>query len=1498
VSAYGSVSTGYDPGYLLRESSKGAEGYYLSAVAEIGEPPGVWTGRACAALGLAAGAEVEPAVMEAMYGRLLDPRDPRFADAGVPDEGKSRLGSAPRQYKSAEARLAELLDREPDADPERIAQLEIQARKETRSAVMFFDFTFSVDKSTSVLHASLQAAAARAERAGDADAAAGFLRQARIVEEAIRAGSAAAVGYLQDEAGYSRAGYHGGIPKDDHGRPLARHATGRFVDAHDWVVASFLQHTSRDGDPQLHVHNAILNRAECADGPWRTIDSRGLHKARAAASAIGGRVMDEMIARELAAAYEQRPDGRGRELAGVPQQVKDMFSSRRAAITEGVAELAAAYEARHGRAPSARALFSMAQYVTLAGRRSKPKRAHAQTREEMLDGWAAQMGAAELGALDAIPARVAGTQDPGAAGIDELAGEEVDRVLAAAVGDVQARHAVWSRSQLLAAIDAQLPGWLGGLDAAAVRYVLDDLTSRALAGYGVVSLEAPDLVPVPAALTRADGRSVYTPHDRGLFSTRPHLDAEEQLMAAAGQTAGPAADPARVAAALGADPDALAALPGRVPPAAAAMIPAAEDEAAPGREFAGGLRADQAAAVFGIMTSGRPVDILIGPAGSGKSRTMGTLAGMWREHAGGNVIGVATAENAAQVLAAEGIGRACNITRFLAAAARRTMLSTGDLLIVDEAAMVPTADLTALHAIAAAAGAKLLLTGDPAQMPSVGAGGALGMLAREHGYHQLTQVQRMTEPWEREASLKLRDGDAAVLADYDRHGRLTQGTAEEMGEAAYRGWLADHLQGLDSLLIAATNEQAADLSARARAELAALGQVEDQGQILLSDGNAAGVGDLVQARRNDRAILDRDGRWAANRDVWRIEGYETDPLSERPQQVIVRRDLGRDQAGERRWSGPFAVPADYLRGAAVLGYAGTAHSAQGRTVDTAHAVVTEALTRALVYVAMTRGRTANYAYVVTDPAAGRAPDPGRELGDETAGQQRSTDLRPGTRPAPALETPGRETPEQVRDTARARAAEPGPDGAGAPWAPEADRLSVLAAALEREPDDPTALDARRDEAERAGHMAHLGAIWADLAAEESGRRYDAILRRLLTADQYRRLQAEDARATLHRQVRNAELAGIPPARLLARAVALRPLDDDPHRGPAGDIARVLHYRIDQEIAGDPAPRPATFTERTPTAADPDVGEYLRRLGAALDARTAELGRRAALRPPRWALGRLGPVPAGPGDRAEWSRRAGVVQAYREQYGHADPARPIGREPAAPEARAAWHAAAAALGTDPARLSLAAATDGELHARRARYERELAWAPPHVGDRLRATALARREHQAEAVIARARANTADPGARAAAEARARAHEQQAALLARRQGLLEQIDAERARWHNETEQARDDAFRATAELRRRHPDAGPLSYRDPRHRDDPASEAARPPGPPGGPAPRPPDGPPGPAPGGRPEPTPAELAARSFPPGPPRPRRPGPPRPGRQPARRPPEPPGRDDPSPSL
>ena len=138
-------------------------------------------------------------------------------------------------------------------------------------------------------------------------------------------------------------------------------------------------------------------------------------------------------------------------------------------------------------------------------------------------------------------------------------------------------------------------------------------------------------------------------------------------------------------------------------------------------------------------------------------------------------------------------------------------------------------------------------------------------------------------------------------------------------------------------------------------------------------------------------------------------------------------------------------------------------------------------------------------------------------------------------------------------------------------------------------------------------------------------------------------------------------------------------------------------------------------------------------------------------------------------------------------------------------RADWQAARAALGIPHGRAEVTVASTGELWARRARYERELAWAPPHVVDDLRATATARREHATQASLIRARARAAQPGQRAGQLALAEAHQQLADSLDLREATLSCIDAQRARWHAATGQARASAREATEELRRRLPDA---------------------------------------------------------------------------------------------
>ncbi len=94
------ISSGYDPLYLTRAVATGRENYYLSAVAEHGEPPGIWTGLGCPELGLPIGSEVDNKIMEALYGGFMDPRDPG---------GETTLGRAPSEFTGNDDKVAALI---------------------------------------------------------------------------------------------------------------------------------------------------------------------------------------------------------------------------------------------------------------------------------------------------------------------------------------------------------------------------------------------------------------------------------------------------------------------------------------------------------------------------------------------------------------------------------------------------------------------------------------------------------------------------------------------------------------------------------------------------------------------------------------------------------------------------------------------------------------------------------------------------------------------------------------------------------------------------------------------------------------------------------------------------------------------------------------------------------------------------------------------------------------------------------------------------------------------------------------------------------------------------------------------------------------------------------------------------------------------------------------------------------------------------------------------
>jgi len=273
--------------------------------------------------------------------------------------------------------------------------------------------------------------------------------------------------------------------------------------------------------------------------------------------------------------------------------------------------------------------------------------------------------------------------------------------------------------------------------------------------------------------------------------------------------------------------------------------------------------------------------------------------------------------------------------------------------------MAGTFDLDTLTTQARQVGAKVLLVGDWGQLSPVMAGGAFSLLVNDRDdAPELLDVRRFAHEWERRASLGLRNGLVGVVDAYDDHGRIIGGGREAMLGALYAAWRADIAAGRRSLMIAGDNETVRDLNARARAGRVVTGAVQDGG-VELCDGTPAGIGDLVVTRHNDRTLATGDG-WVKNGDTWTVVAVDA-----RGGLTVARSGRG----------GSTTLPPEYVRHHVQLGYATTAHRAQGQTVDTAHAFICAATAREPLYVMATRGREANRLYVDTagdvDPEAAR-----------------------------------------------------------------------------------------------------------------------------------------------------------------------------------------------------------------------------------------------------------------------------------------------------------------------------------------------------------------------------------------------------------------------------------------------------------------------------------------------------------------------------------------------
>ncbi len=1331
------LSKGYDLDYIWKQIDpspiKDAAGYYIQASETGGEPPGRWWGPGAKALDLEPGHVVEREPYDLLFGE-------RKAPDGTP------LGRPPNNGRKAADIYEKLLAAEPHATTERKHELRLEATRQARQSPLFFDLTLSLSKSISIFHASIGENARLARLAGDHQGDEYWSGLLTEVDDMIWQAVHAGFGYFQKEAGYTRTG--------SHSRRVNGRETGQWHEA-ELVVAHWLQHTSRDGDMQLHVHSQIAHIARTAtDGKWRAPDSLGYNEHIGAVAAIVAQHLEEALTARFGLEWAPRDDGHGFEIKGITGQMMRLFSSRRESITADVRARAARFEQEYGRAPSQRELARLAQASNFATRRSKDggydsAQAHA--------GWADKL-ARTLGVpLASVAPSVwhAGkgqTIIPNGPG-PTLDDQELTRAVQKAVALAQQEKSAFTRADVIKYLGRVLPR--SGRDPDAAAALLEDLADRALRSEfePVVCLEAPELADLPASLLRADGRCVYQRHGGVRYACRAQLSMEERMLAQASAGDAPQLTRAEAAQALGAETERLER--------------ALQDGHAQDRRTGTGLREDQAAAAFSVLTDARRVSVINAPAGSGKTRVLAEIGRAWAAAGLGRVIGITPSQSARNTLAT-GVPECYNSAQFLGhlpdkrGARGHIPVGPAALLLVDEASMLSGPDLADLIRIAEANGAKVILAGDTAQLQAVQNGGGMSLLAGKLGYVQLAEPVRFRAGWERDATLRLRAGDVTVLTEYDQHARIRGGDPEQMMDAAAAAYVALTMDGTDTLLMAADHSLRRELSRRIRDDLIRLGAVQPGPGVRIADGAPASPGDLIICPRNHHGVeAGEPGRSLANGDLLRIEAVTPDGL-------LVRRALDPDPAtGQRRWTDQRFLFADFTD--AELGYAVTDHVAQGRTVHTGLAVISGTEDRQHVYVALTRGTDTNVAYVFTQPP-------------------KLADLTPGPRPAPELARYDRIT------------AEP----AGVPGVPAGTRtgepLAVLANVLEQDGEQLSATQTRQRALADADHLAMLHAIWAAETTPAREQRYRELLAETLPSG-YRQEPGHQAK-WLWRTLRAAELAGLDAGQALADAVAERDLTG------ARDVPSVTDARL-RSRTGSLVPRPAgPWSAQVPRIADPECRAYAAQIAVLMDERKERIGQHAADHSLPWAVNALGSVPTDPADRLVWQRRAASIGAWRELSGHDDPADPIGPEPIGgdPDIRAAWHEALAALGPVDG-PDVRGMTDGMLLHLRDTYPIETAWAPQWVGDELRQVRAGGQEARLAAIRARAEAEAAQRrGERDEASRQqvlAASYQAMHDAYRERETVFAAVMADRAHWDRDTRYQRHQAVAADAELRRRHP-----------------------------------------------------------------------------------------------
>jgi Ti-type conjugative transfer relaxase TraA len=348
------------------------------------------------------------------------------------------------------------------------------------------------------------------------------------------------------------------------------------------------------------------------------------------------------------------------------------------------------------------------------------------------------------------------------------------------------------------------------------------------------------------------------------------------------------------------------------------------------------LSGEQAEALVHV-TDGRGLGVVVGYAGTGKSAMLGVAREAW-EAAGYEVRGVALSGIAAENLES-GSGIASRTIASLEHGWKngRDLLTSRDVLVIDEAGMVGTRQLERVLSHAAEAGAKVVLVGDPQQLQAIEAGAAFRSIHERHGGVEISEVRRQREDWQRDATRDLATGRTGMaLHAYRSHGMVhVADTREAARENLIERWDRNRQASPDAsrIILTHTNAEVRELNEAARGKMREAGDLGEDVRVTVDRGarNFAS-GDRVMFLQNERGLGVKNGTLGT------IETVSA-------QSMAVRTDDGRSVAFDLK---------DYDK--LDHGYAATIHKAQGMTVDRTHVLATPGMDAHGSYVALSRHR--------------------------------------------------------------------------------------------------------------------------------------------------------------------------------------------------------------------------------------------------------------------------------------------------------------------------------------------------------------------------------------------------------------------------------------------------------------------------------------------------------------------------------------------------------------